>query len=104
MITPLTGWELLADPLLNKGTAFTEAERDAFGLHGLPPHIGTLEEQVSRRLTVLRRFASDLERYALLSELHDNNETLFRSIASAVRRAGVGALTRGRTDYIDRLY
>ncbi|MGH7113991.1 MAG: NAD-dependent malic enzyme, partial [Stellaceae bacterium] len=57
---------------------FTEAERDAFGLHGLlPPHIGTLEEQASRRLMVLRRFASDLERYAFLRELHDNNETLF---------------------------
>ena len=78
LATPLTGWELLADPLLNKGTAFTEAERNAFDLHGLlPPHIGTLEEQVSRRLMVLRRFASDLERYAFLSELHDNNETLF---------------------------
>jgi malic enzyme len=78
LVTPLTGWELLADPLLNKGTAFTEAERDALGLHGLlPPHVGTLEEQVSRRLTVLRRFASDLERYAFLSELQDNNETLF---------------------------
>ena len=78
LVTPLTGWELLADPLLNKGTAFTETERDAFGLHGLlPPHIGTLEEQVSRRLQVLRRFASDLERYAFLRELHDNNETLF---------------------------
>ncbi len=73
-----TGWDLLSDPLLNKGTAFTEAERDVFGLHGLlPPHIGTLEEQVSRRLTVLHRFASDLERYAFLRELHDNNETLF---------------------------
>jgi len=78
LVTLLTGWELLADPLLNKGTALSEAERDSLGLHGLlPPHIGTLEEQVSRRLTVLRRFASDLERYAFLSELHDNNETLF---------------------------
>ncbi len=78
LFTPRAGWELLADPLLNKGTAFTEAERDAFGLHGLlPPHIGTLEEQASRRLMVLRRFASDLERYAFLRELHDNNETLF---------------------------
>jgi malate dehydrogenase (oxaloacetate-decarboxylating) len=76
--TSRTGWDLLADPLLNKGTAFTEAERDVFGLHGLlPPHIGTLDEQVSRRLTVLHRFASDLERYAFLRELHDNNETLF---------------------------
>ena len=78
LITSRTGWALLADPLLNKGTAYTEAERDAFGLHGLlPPHIGTLEEQVSRRLLVLRRFASDLDRYAFLRELHDNNETLF---------------------------
>jgi len=78
LTTSRTGWALLADPLLNKGTAYTEAERDAFGLHGLlPPHIGTLEEQVSRRLLVLRRFASDLERYAFLRELHDNNETLF---------------------------
>ncbi len=78
LTTARAGWELLADPLLNKGTAFTEAERDAFGLHGLlPPHIGTLEEQVSRRLSVLRRFANDLERYAFLRELHDNNETLF---------------------------
>ena len=76
--TTRTGWELLSDPLLNKGTAFSEAERDAFGLHGLlPPHIGTIEEQVARRLAVLRRFASDLERYAFLRELHDNNETLF---------------------------
>lgn len=79
--TARTGWELLSDPLLNKGTAFTEAERDAFGLHGLlPPHIGTLEEQVSRRMQVLRRFASDLERYAFLRELHDNNETLFFAV------------------------
>jgi malate dehydrogenase (oxaloacetate-decarboxylating) len=78
LTTSRSGWELLSDPLLNKGTAFTEAERDAFGLHGLlPPHIGTLEEQVSRRLMVLRRFTSDLERYAFLRELHDNNETLF---------------------------
>jgi malate dehydrogenase (oxaloacetate-decarboxylating) len=78
LTTSRAGSELLSDPLLNKGTAFTAAERDAFGLHGLlPPHIGTLEEQVSRRLLVLRRFASDLERYAFLRELHDNNETLF---------------------------
>ncbi|HEY2541375.1 MAG TPA: oxaloacetate-decarboxylating malate dehydrogenase, partial [Stellaceae bacterium] len=76
--TKRTGWELLSDPLLNKGTAFTEAERDAFGLHGLLPlHIGTLDEQVSRRITVLRRFANDIERYAFLRELHDTNETLF---------------------------
>ena len=76
--TSLTGYQLLADPLLNKGTAFTEAERDAFDLHGLlPPNIGTLEEQVSRRLQVLRSFETDLERYAFLRDLQDMNETVF---------------------------
>ena len=78
LVTARAGWDLLADPLLNKGTAFTETERDLFGLHGLlPPHVGTLDEQVARRMAVLHRFASDLERYAFLRELHDNNETLF---------------------------
>ena len=78
LVTELSGYQLLADPLLNKGTAFTEAERDAFDLHGfLPPNIGTLEEQVSRRLQVLRSFETDLERYAFLRDLQDMNETLF---------------------------
>ncbi|MGH8778046.1 NAD-dependent malic enzyme [Paraburkholderia sp.] len=75
--TSLSGYELLADSLLNKGTAFTETERDTFDLHGLlPPNIGTLEEQVSRRLQVLRSFATDLDRYAFLRDLQDTNETL----------------------------
>jgi len=76
--TPIAGYELLANPLLNKGTAFTETERDMFDLHGLlPPNIGTLDEQVSRRLQVLRSFETDLERYAFLRDLQDTNETLF---------------------------
>jgi malate dehydrogenase (oxaloacetate-decarboxylating) len=76
--TALSGYQLLADPLLNKGTAFLEAERDLFDLHGLlPPNIGTLDEQVSRRLQVLRSLANDLERYAFLRDLQDTNETLF---------------------------
>jgi malate dehydrogenase (oxaloacetate-decarboxylating) len=76
--TALSGYHLLADPLLNKGTAFTEAERDAFGLHGLlPPTIGMLDEQVSRRLQALRNLSTDLERYAFLRDLQDTNETLF---------------------------
>jgi malate dehydrogenase (oxaloacetate-decarboxylating) len=63
---------------LNKGTAFTEVERDAFDLHGLlPPSIGVLDEHISRRLQVLRSFATDLERYSFLRGLHDLNETLF---------------------------
>jgi malate dehydrogenase (oxaloacetate-decarboxylating) len=53
----------LTDPLLNKGSAFTEEERTAFGLHGLlPPHISTLDEQITRRLQAVRRFETNLER------------------------------------------
>jgi malate dehydrogenase (oxaloacetate-decarboxylating) len=76
--TSLSGYQLLANPLYNKGTAFTEEERDMFDLNGLlPPTIGTLDEQVSRRLQVLRSFQTDLERYAFLRDLQDTNETLF---------------------------
>jgi len=79
--TALSGYELLNDPRLNKGTAFSEAERDVFDLHGLlPPRIGTLEEQASRRLQVLRSFETDLERYAFLRDLQDTNETLFYAV------------------------
>src|SRR6201998_4860153 len=79
--TALNGYELLADPQLNKGTAFSEAERDAFDLHGLlPPSVLTLDEQVSRRLQALRGFETDLERYAFLRELQDTNETLFYAL------------------------
>ena len=78
MVTPLAGYRLLSDSMLNKGTAFTEQERDDFELHGLlPPRVATLDEQVSRRLQVLRGFATDLERYAFLRELQDTNETVF---------------------------
>ncbi|MEA3059386.1 MAG: hypothetical protein QOE50_798 [Sphingomonadales bacterium] len=79
--TALSGYELLADPQLNKGTAFSESEREAFDLHGLlPPNVATLDEQVSRRLQALRGFETDLERYAFLRELQDTNETLFYAL------------------------
>jgi malate dehydrogenase (oxaloacetate-decarboxylating) len=80
-ITRLSGYELLADPQLNKGTAFTESEREDFDLHGLlPPNVSTLDEQVSRRLQALRAYETDLERYAVLRELQDTNETLFYAL------------------------
>ena len=96
--TALSGYELLADPLLNKGTAFTESERDAFDLHGLlPPNVGTLDEQVSRRLQALRGFETDLERYAFLRELQDTNETLFYALLVAQsRRAAADRLHADR--------
>jgi malate dehydrogenase (oxaloacetate-decarboxylating) len=81
VVTPLAGYNLLSDSLLNKGTAFSEQERDAFELHGLlPPRVATLDEQVSRRLQVLRGFATDLERYSFLRELQDTNETVFYAL------------------------
>src|SRR6516162_1721175 len=75
------GLALLRDPLLNKGTAFTEAERDALGLRGfLPAHVLSMEEQVARVLTNLRSLPNDLEKYIALNALHDRNEALFFSI------------------------
>ncbi|MGC1301692.1 MAG: NAD-dependent malic enzyme [Caulobacteraceae bacterium] len=81
--TDLTGYDLLNNPMLNKGTAFNAEERDTFRLHGLlPPHVGSLDEQVARRLKVLRAFATDFERYAFLRDLQDANETLFYALAT----------------------
>jgi malate dehydrogenase (oxaloacetate-decarboxylating)(NADP+) len=72
------GMALLRDPLLNKGTAFTEAERDALGLRGfLPAHVLSMEEQVARFLVNLRSLPNDLEKYIALNSLHDRNEALF---------------------------
>ena len=72
------GMELLRDPLRNKGTAFTEAERDALGLRGLlPVHVLSMDEQVVRFMTNLRGLPNDLEKYVALNSLHDRNEALF---------------------------
>ena len=72
------GMDLLDTPLLNKGTAFSDAERTQFGLHGLlPPHIETLEEQVVRAYEAYQRKNDDLERHIYLRALQDNNEVLF---------------------------
>ena len=72
------GVALLRDPLLNKGTAFTEREREALGLRGLlPPRVFTQDEQVQRTLRTLRRQPTDLDKYIALNALHDRNEALF---------------------------
>jgi malate dehydrogenase (oxaloacetate-decarboxylating) len=68
------------NPRLNKGTAFTEEERDAFGLHGLlPPHVGTLEDQRERRKTSIDSRTSSFAKYRMMRDLQDNDETLFYS-------------------------
>ncbi len=77
----LSGYDLINYPLLNKGTAFSEEERDQFHLHGiLPPHVGSLDDQISRRLEILHRPGDDFQKYAYLRDLQDTNETLFYAL------------------------
>ena len=72
------GADLLNDPVLNKGTAFTDAEREAFGLLGLlPPRVMTQEEQLERILPGVRGRPTPLDQYAYLVALYDRNVTLF---------------------------
>ena len=79
--TRLAGYDLLLHPRLNKGTAFTQAERDAFSLHGLlPPHIGTLEDQRERRMKAIRAQSNNFGKYALMRDLQDSTEVLFYSL------------------------
>jgi len=79
--TSLCGIDLLSNPRLNKGTAFTEEERDAFELHGLlPPAVSTQEEQRERRLRVLTSRETAFGKYSNMRDLQDNCETLFYSL------------------------
>jgi malate dehydrogenase (oxaloacetate-decarboxylating)(NADP+) len=72
------GSDLLHDPTLNKSTAFTEAERQAFGLVGLVPDKTETEDlQLSRVVLQLGHKTSDIDRYIYLANLLDHDETLF---------------------------
>jgi malate dehydrogenase (oxaloacetate-decarboxylating) len=72
------GEELLNDPLLNKGTAFTLEEREEFGIRGfLPYHVSTIEEQVKRRYGNFQQQCNELAKYLFLSSLQNRNEILF---------------------------
>ncbi|HSZ65083.1 MAG TPA: NAD-dependent malic enzyme [Xanthobacteraceae bacterium] len=79
--TALSGYELLNNPVLNKGTAFTDEEREEFDLHGLlPPHVAELDYQVMRRLDAFRGLGRDIQKYVFLRGLQDTNETLFYAL------------------------
>jgi malate dehydrogenase (oxaloacetate-decarboxylating) len=81
--TRLSGYDLLLHPGLNKGTAFTEEERDSFALHGLlPPHVGTLEDQLERRIKAFDNQTDSFERYNFMRDLQDSNETLFYALVT----------------------
>ena len=77
----LSGFDLINSPRLNKGTAFADHERDVFDLHGLlPPHVGTLDEQIERRTEALADESTPFTKYSLLRDLQDTNETLFYAL------------------------
>jgi malate dehydrogenase (oxaloacetate-decarboxylating) len=74
----LRGMDLLNNPALNKGTAFSEDERESFGLHGLlPPVIESLDDQCIRAYQAFSLKPNDLERHIYLRQLQDTNEVLF---------------------------
>ena len=82
--TSLRGRALLADPGLNKGTAFTDEERTALGLVGLlPDSVESIDEQLARTRNEFDRMHDDLERHIYLRALQDHNETLFYAFLRA---------------------
>ena len=86
--TRLFGYELLNDPLLNKGTAFTEEERDTFDLHGLlPPNVAHLDEQVDRRMQAFRQLPSDLARTSFCAGFRTATKLFSMPYWSAISRA-----------------
>lgn len=74
----LRGPDILRDPYLNKGSAFTERERDLLNLKGLlPPLVLTIEEQLFKTKNQFDQQATDIAKYTFLEELHNRNETLY---------------------------
>ncbi|MGM3175691.1 NAD-dependent malic enzyme [Dickeya lacustris] len=75
---PYAGPILLEFPLLNKGSAFSDAERAQFNLHGLLPEaVETIEEQAERAWRQYQEFKNDMEKHVYLRNIQDTNETLF---------------------------
>lgn len=78
---PFAGPALLESPLLNKGSAFSQEERNNFNLTGLLPHnIETIESQSTRAYQQLSSFKSDLDKHIYLRNIQDTNETLFHHL------------------------
>ena len=74
----MRGHQILNDPFKNKGTAFTQEERQALGLVGLlPPYVQTLEEQAAQTYAHMHQKGSDLEKRLFLMEIFNTNRTLF---------------------------
>ncbi|MCB1110077.1 MAG: NAD-dependent malic enzyme [Chlamydiia bacterium] len=75
--------EILHDPILHKGTGYSDEERSELGLHGLLPyHVSTIEEQYNRAYAKFKDRRTDIGKYSFLSSLQDRNETLFYYLCS----------------------
>ncbi len=82
--TDVPGHLLTRFPLLNKGTAFSLAERRALGLLGMfPPQVTTLAEQVQQSYVNFTRCQTDLDKHCYLRALQDRNEVLFYALVEA---------------------
>ena len=80
--------DALADPILDKGTAFTESERDTLGLTGrLPSAVLTLDQQAQRAYQQMLRQGDDLAKNVYMEQLHDRNEVLYFKVLLASRAA-----------------
>ncbi len=74
----LRGVQLLRNPWLNRGSVFTEEERDRYGLRGLlPPRVSTFGEQVKRLTEVIANAGTPLNKYLVLEGVHANDEALY---------------------------
>jgi malate dehydrogenase (oxaloacetate-decarboxylating) len=77
------GVDVLDNPLLNRGTAFTREERDRLGLHGLLPlTVETIDDQAARSYEQFNACETDIDKWVMLSQLHDSNEVLFYRLMS----------------------
>ncbi|WP_109481460.1 NAD-dependent malic enzyme [Paraburkholderia sp. C35] len=81
MSTPAYGYDVLHNPRLNQGSAFSLEQRKTYRLEGLlPPGVNTLELQIARTHAELAHLDNDLQRYLFLSDLQARNETLFYAL------------------------
>jgi malate dehydrogenase (oxaloacetate-decarboxylating) len=77
----VTDFSLISNPILNKGSAFTNQEREELKLFGLlPPEVSTIEQQRARSYKAFKNKKTDLEKYIYLRDLQDSNETLYYSL------------------------
>jgi malate dehydrogenase (oxaloacetate-decarboxylating)/malate dehydrogenase (oxaloacetate-decarboxylating)(NADP+) len=87
------GFEILHNPVLNKGTAFTLEERRLFNMDGfLPPAVCSLEQQTERSYENYLNKPTDIERYIFLRGLQDRNEVLFYALLNAHLEEMIGII------------